>query len=208
MSQPAPDRRHGFLSAGLPSISRYRLAGTVVFDALAWFFSLFVAAFLRFEYAGHAIASRELLVVAAIAALHPTRFRLAPSLPSPLADRKLRGDHLPRGHRAIDGLLVLLTLAFGFRRHAPLGVVLAAGAFTLMITAGGRCIWRLIWEYRIQVASSGEGVVVFGAGVAGRQLIDALLTNPGAHYVPVALFDRRPDQTKPHGAQPPGDGRP
>jgi FlaA1/EpsC-like NDP-sugar epimerase len=81
----------------------------------------------------------------------------------------------------------LLTL----RHDLPVGVVLAGSAFTLVLTAGSRCVWRLAREYRHGVSEHAEKVIVFGAGDAGRQVIDTLST-PDSPFTPVALLDDDP----------------
>jgi FlaA1/EpsC-like NDP-sugar epimerase len=74
----------------------------------------------------------------------------------------------------------------------PASATIGGGALALLFAAGLRVSWRRSWERQRLPGSEAERAIIFGAGEAGAQLIDALLGDPGSGYVPVALLDDDP----------------
>ncbi|HWG73773.1 MAG TPA: nucleoside-diphosphate sugar epimerase/dehydratase [Acidimicrobiales bacterium] len=74
----------------------------------------------------------------------------------------------------------------------PASATIGGGALALVAAAGLRVGWRLNWERHRQPADLAERAVIFGAGDAGAQVVDALLADPASSYVPVAILDDDP----------------
>jgi FlaA1/EpsC-like NDP-sugar epimerase len=89
---------------------------------------------------------------------------------------------------AIDLIVNILV----FRHAMPTRSLLAAGAYAFLGCAGIRGVWRLIWEFRTQKTPRAKRAIVFGAGVGGEQVIDALW--PRGPFLPVALLDDSPQK--------------
>ena len=78
-------------------------------------------------------------------------------------------------------------------RLVPVSVTLVAAMVAFVGMAAARYIWRLAIDRRRRVPVHGRRrVVVLGAGNAGTQVIDSLLTDQSSPYVPVALVDDDP----------------
>jgi len=70
----------------------------------------------------------------------------------------------------------------------PLSTVIGGTMCALVCTLGSSMIVRLARE-NSQKPSSAEKVLIFGAGPAGQQLIDSMLTDPDSIYNPVGILD-------------------
>ncbi|MCU4187259.1 polysaccharide biosynthesis protein [Acidiferrimicrobium sp. IK] len=89
-------------------------------------------------------------------------------------------------------IVVLVVDVLALSHAAPVGAVLAAGAFTFILTAGLRSGWRVAGERRLRPPDQAERAIIFGAGRGGHQIIDALLHNLDSPLLPVALLDDDP----------------
>ena len=177
-------------------VHRYRRALAPVLDSAAWVLAILAASLLRFKLASGAF-SQELLLAIAIAIvlqlaigfilLYQRRWRLGSF------------EEIVALTSTIAGvtLALLVVSVVGLRHYVPVGVVIAGGAFTLVLTGGGRCAWRLAREYQ-QLSSmrQGEEVIVFGMGEVGQQITSTLLTTPNSPYHPIALLDDDPAKRK------------
>ncbi|MGH9056357.1 MAG: polysaccharide biosynthesis protein, partial [Acidimicrobiales bacterium] len=74
----------------------------------------------------------------------------------------------------------------------PASATIGGGALALVAATAIRVVWRLHWERQRQPGRFAERTIVFGAGEAGAQLVDALLVDPTAAYRPVAVLDDDP----------------
>lgn len=92
---------------------------------------------------------------------------------------------------AVTGALFALE-AMRPRHPLPLSAVVAAGAFTLVVSGGARGLWRLSAQRALCAGPGAEPAVVLGLGQAGMQLVDSLLSTPDSPYRPVALLDDDP----------------
>ena len=80
-------------------------------------------------------------------------------------------------------------------RPIPMSVPLIASTIMLVLSAGVRYMWRLLYDRRLRPQSEGvERVVVIGAGEGGQQIITAMLRNPAGRLLPVALIDDDPSK--------------
>jgi FlaA1/EpsC-like NDP-sugar epimerase len=75
-------------------------------------------------------------------------------------------------------------------RWVPLSVAVTGGIPALMMMTSTRYAWRFLLQHRRRPrAEDVRRLLVFGAGEAGQQLVDALLRDSQSAYVPVALLD-------------------
>ena len=174
-------------------IRRYRRWIAPLLDSAGWIAALLAASLLRFRLDSTRALTDGLIVAIAIAVamqlvigfltIYRRRWRLGSF------------EEIVALTATISGVtLVLLIASLGFmRQELPIGVVIAGGAFTLVLTAGGRCAWRLVREFRQHsTLRQGEEVIVFGMGQPGQQITFTLLTTLNSPYRPVALLDDDP----------------
>lgn len=81
--------------------------------------------------------------------------------------------------------LTLAIVAFGVRSDIPRATPFIYWTFALLLIGGSRLLVRSL--YQSLAHSSGKSVVIYGAGVSGRQLLSTLL--PGEDYRPIAFID-------------------
>jgi FlaA1/EpsC-like NDP-sugar epimerase len=87
---------------------------------------------------------------------------------------------------------LLLVYDVTLPRHAlPVSAVVVSAAGVFILTAGYRAAWRMLWDHHNR-PSSAQPAIVYGAGVAGQQVLGALLSDPASPYCPVALLDDDP----------------
>jgi FlaA1/EpsC-like NDP-sugar epimerase len=172
---------------------RFRRRSAPLLDSGAWILAILAASLLRFKLDSARALTDGLLVAIGIAVvlqlsigflvLYWRRWRLGSF------------EEIVALTATISGVtLILLVASLAFIRHdLPVGVAIAGGAFTLVLTAGGRCAWRLVREFKQHAAlQQGEDVIVFGLGEAGQQITSTLLTTPNSPFHPVALLDDDP----------------
>lgn len=93
---------------------------------------------------------------------------------------------------AVTVLLIIIDLET-LPRWVPLSVAVAGGIPALVVMASTRYAWRYLLQRRSRPrADSMSRLLVFGAGDAGQQLVDALLRDRQSAYLPVALLDDDP----------------
>ncbi|HEX3795506.1 MAG TPA: nucleoside-diphosphate sugar epimerase/dehydratase [Acidimicrobiales bacterium] len=161
-------------------------------DAAAWTLSLAFATYLRFGLHVDLIPGWHLLVAIAVAVV----VQSATGWPRLYRVRWKAGSFeqvsaLVPPVATTGVVLVVVGLVF-FRHDLPVGSVVAAGAFTLLLTAGGRIGWRYLQQNTATAPDTAERVIVFGAGEGGRQLINALVGAGSVPMHPVALLDDDP----------------
>lgn len=75
----------------------------------------------------------------------------------------------------------------------PVGSLVAAPAFAMILMGGSRYVWRLRTDRRQRPDdATAERVLVFGAGRAGRSVVASMLASPDCRYLPVAFLDDDP----------------
>ena len=92
------------------------------------------------------------------------------------------------------GFILAIASTLSIRSGVSYGAVLAATVFTLALALGGRAMYRLV---TVSVGARPSGLVfgraiVFGAGDAGIQVVEALLGTHTASFRPVVLLDDDP----------------
>ncbi|MEO1063543.1 MAG: aminotransferase class I/II-fold pyridoxal phosphate-dependent enzyme [Actinomycetota bacterium] len=166
---------------------------TVFADAFAWIVAVVVASGARFEYESFHFDTVGLLRYLAVVVL----LQLGVGF----------GLGLYRGRwrvAAFDETLALFVTAalvtvvgtvadvLLLDRAVPVSVSLGAGPLALVLMAAARLGWRLYIEHRRRPDADADGrtrLVVFGAGDAGMQAVNAMLGNRDSRYVPVAFVD-------------------
>jgi len=94
------------------------------------------------------------------------------------------------------GMCLGLLSVIAIRSAVSYGSVLAATAFCLVLALGGRAMYRLIAlsSFRNPISATAERAIIFGAGVAGTQVIEALSAAGEPPFNPVALLDDDPNK--------------
>jgi FlaA1/EpsC-like NDP-sugar epimerase len=91
----------------------------------------------------------------------------------------------------LAGAVLLLGTLAGPRTSIPRSVAPLATAFTIAGTVAARSFWRL-FRQRQAKPTSGQPVVVVGAGDAAYQIVRNLMNTPGSPFLPAALLDDDP----------------
>jgi FlaA1/EpsC-like NDP-sugar epimerase len=181
------------LQEGHTGWTRYRSVGQPAIDALIWALALLGAAILRY---GASLPvdfwSRSSLIVAlAIAA------QLAVGFATTLYRSRWRVgsfEEMAALATAVSVVTVILVVIVIFLPVHPLPVsaIVGGGALTLIVAGAARSAWRLNQERHRRPNLEAERSIVFGAGVGGLQLVNALLSDPTSQYLPVAVLDDDP----------------
>ncbi|MEU4236706.1 nucleoside-diphosphate sugar epimerase/dehydratase [Actinoplanes sp. NPDC026619] len=176
-----------------------RVAAPAV-DCLAWVAGLYAAMLARYEY------DLELRHLAA----------LAPVLIVAVAVQIALGQamHLYRGRYEFGTIeeirvlirIALLDVAFLFladmwaRDQAiPAGAPVVGGVAAILLMLGARLVWRLREAaYSRPDARVAARVLVFGAGAAGRHLLQSMLGDPTGRYLPIGVVDDDPGARRQH----------
>ncbi len=178
---------------------RWRFPLSAVLDAALWLGALYVATLARLSFEPEAIVASNYAKVAVVA--------IAMQLTAGVLMGLYRGRHpiasfgevmLVVASSVLAGsaatLLVVLT---GSPSLLPISAVLAATAYQMLGALGVRYVGRLIVEISGRSGHDREHrAIVFGAGDAGYQLVQALQRDPEADTVPVALLDDDPTKAK------------
>ncbi len=176
-------------------LKRYLGIVQLLIDVAAWGVAAWVALYLRFDFHPSPLDREQLLkflpMVVAIQAgvgvsvgLYRRRWRYGS-----FDEVAMLG--VTAG--LATAILVLIDSEFLDPRLVPVSVVLVGGALGLLLMAAGRYAMRLQLEHgRRPDDSSAERLLVFGAGVAGQQVIRTMMQVPGSPYVPVGILDDDP----------------
>ena len=195
--QPGGRQKEGPASSGLPAaywvISRHRRVFLAGADCVAWAAAITAADLLRYQFDPAKTLTLHLLVIVVAAGA----MQVAVGLLSPLYRSRWRVGSLEEilclapVVMAVTGLVTAVS-ALPDRHVVPASATVGGGALALVLAAGYRVLWRLEWERRRPSGGAAERTIIFGAGEAGAQLVDSLLSDPGSGYVPVAVLDDDP----------------
>lgn len=172
--------------------ARAKTSVLVAMDCCFWAVALVVATLLRFQLHEQRALTLDLLWAILVAlAVHVVTGSFL------LYARRWRVGSFEEITTLAATVAVTTAVLFAFailvlHHRVPAGAVLAAGTFTLLLSAGARSGFRFIREQLLQRPRNAEGVILFGAGIAGQQLIDAMLLTPDSPYIPVGLLDDDP----------------
>ena len=175
-------------------LRRHRAVLFPTFDALAWALLLYLTSLLRFQLHTPEIRPGPFAVTVVIAAIcqvglgyGTVLYRMQWRVGSFEEARALAWTVA-----ATTGVLVAYDL--GLRHHAiPVSAVVVSGAGVFIVAAGYRAAWRMAWEHRTRPVSA-QPALVYGAGVGGEQVVEAMLSDPTSPYRPVALLDDDPEK--------------
>ena len=172
-----------------------RFVKLVVFDSLVWVFSYLVLAVVRLNLDAGRVPWRHLFLVIAVVVVAyalvswPLRLHLGRA---PLASL----DEMLRLGAAV-AIVTALVFAVNYVTNPsfiPRSIPITAGLAALIVVAWGRALVR--WRRERRVAGHAEHgkepVLVVGAGIAARQLIRSMTTDPTSKWVPVGLLDDEP----------------
>ncbi|MGH9115625.1 MAG: polysaccharide biosynthesis protein [Acidimicrobiales bacterium] len=174
-------------------LSRHRQALLVLADGAVWGVCIAVATLLRFEFDPAKSLTAGLLVIVVVAAL----MQAALGLVTPLYRTRWRVGSFEQvlclaTTIAVVTAGVTAVNAMPNQHVLPASATIGGGALALVAATAIRVLWRLRWERHRQPGRSAERTIVFVAGEAGAQLVDALLVDPTAAYRPVAVLDDDP----------------
>ncbi len=172
-----------------------RLVKLLIFDSLVWAAAYLIAAFVRLNLeAGKVPWGHVLVVLAVVVVAHalvgwPLRLHQGRS---PLAslDEMLRLGVAV----AVVSALVFVANYVTSPSYIPRSIPVTAGLAALIVMAWGRALvrWRREWVTAQRAERGKDPVLVVGAGIAGRQLIRSMNTDPTSRWVPVGLLDDEP----------------
>ena len=174
-------------------VTRYRRPVLAAADVAVWACSLVVATLLRYQF--NWTRSFTLDLVAMIAAAIVLQLAIG------------NVTQLYRARWRVGSFEEALCLAFTMScvtvaitvlsilspQHVlPIGATVGGGTLALLMASGLRVAWRLNGERLVHRPHSTERAIIFGAGEAGVQLVQRLLSDPSSGYLPVAVLDDDP----------------
>lgn len=178
------------------------MLGRMFLDSTAWALAMLVAFMLRYSVLLNqqsvldVIDAEALSMNIAFAALFQVGFGLL--------FKVYRRDHeygsfeeiLLAGAAVVATGVVLFTWSFIDEMlrwpHLPHSVPLISMAFALMLMAGMRMAKRTYVEWRQKRRKDGEPVIIYGAGLAGRLVIQSMMQDRKSTVHPVAIIDDNP----------------
>jgi FlaA1/EpsC-like NDP-sugar epimerase len=175
--------------------SSLRRIGLSAFDIGVWSFSLFAATVLRYELDLQQIADANLELITFLAVAG------APLVGAAFQAYRGRNSigtvedaiNVSTATGVVGGVLFGANI-LSSSALVPRSVPLIATLIALLIAVGARVAVRL---YRERIARPdrhlSQRVIIFGAGVDGRQLVRSMLSDQDSGYLPVALLDDAPD---------------
>jgi FlaA1/EpsC-like NDP-sugar epimerase len=175
------------------TVSRHRQSVLAAADASAWVGCLTIATLLRYGFnLTRSITFGLLLIVAAAVAL-----QLAIGNATQLYRARWRvgsfEETLCLATTMLAVTVVITVFSVVSPQHVlPVSATVGGGALALLVASGLRVGWRLNGERTLRQPHSSERAIIFGAGEAGVQLVQALLADPSNGYLPVAVLDDDP----------------
>ena len=170
---------------------RRRFALQASFDALMWGAAVVLGTMLRYEFAFAKLEAGPIALVAVVGAA--TQIGLGRAVG--LYIHRWRYATFEEALGLVETVVlvtasVALLDAFVLGHAVPVAAAIMAGPLSFMGMCSGRFAWRFYLERsRRPGAVDSEGVLVFGAGEGGSQIIQAMLSHSQSPYIPVALLD-------------------
>ncbi len=177
---------------------RYRSAGQIVVDGVAWALALYAATLFRYDFRATIREFNGLLLLIPLAVVVHALAGIACGL---YTGRSRFGsfDEVVSMVRsvAITALVLFAVNPLAHPRLVPASVPVVGGVMALGLLAGIRYCWRLALERRRRPnAEECHRILIFGAGDGAAQVIPALLRDPNSAYMPVGLIDDDPAKRK------------
>ena len=178
------------LPPGYFAISRHRRATMVAADAFVWAGSIASLNVLRYNFhLSEALTPSLGLVVGVALGLQALVGWVTPVYRATWRVGSLEELlWLAPTVAAVGAAVGIITLA-PVRHVLPATAIVGGTALALVGASALRVAWRLNWERHRRPVELAERAIIFGAGEAGVQLIEVLLTDPASGYLPVALLD-------------------
>jgi len=158
-------------------------------DGIVWFTAVYLATWLRFDFAVEQFATRAAVFAGTAVVLQI----LVGAVVGPYAVGHVRGSFeesvdIARTVGIVTGVLVAWALV-AEPIVVPRSVPVIAGALALAAMFAVRFLLRT-WRSRRRIPQAAQRrVIVFGAGDAGRRLVHEMDHDPQSGYYPVALLD-------------------
>ena len=158
-------------------------------DSLVWFFAVYLATWLRFDFDIDEFAVRAVVFACGAVALQV----LFGAMFGPYAVGHVRGSFeesgdIARTVAAVTGVLLVWSL-LSDPIVVPRSVPLIAGALALAAMFAVRFVVRSMRTRRRAPQHEQRQVIVFGAGDAGRRLLREMTEDRRSGFFPVALLD-------------------
>lgn len=170
----------------------------MVVDALIWVLTVAAALWLRFDFSSDQVAAsfgdaRVYVIIAVLVVL---------SLVVGWSTGIYRGRYIPGSLHETSvfvanyALVVIVVfvgyLPTGSSDLVPRSTPLIAGAFAVLACLALRSVVRRKELFGAGAGEGAEPVLVFGAGIGGRQLVQQLRRSPEAKFEPLAILDDDP----------------
>jgi FlaA1/EpsC-like NDP-sugar epimerase len=166
----------------------------LVVDALAWAAGLHIAVLTRYEFGLDVYREAGLAPMIALAVGLQAAFGYAFNLYRARYRFGSLEDVTALWRTVLATTVVLLWLDLllpGYR--VPVGSPLVGGLLALVAMLAGRLLWRLSLDARARPDERvATRVLLFGAGSAGRNLVQSMRYDPHGKYLPVGVIDDDP----------------
>jgi FlaA1/EpsC-like NDP-sugar epimerase len=174
-------------------VTRHRRAFLAAADASVWVVCITIATLLRYGFnLDRSITLGLLLIVVAAVAL-----QLAIGNATQLYRARWRVGSFEEALTLASTMLCVTVAITAFSaalpQHVlPISATVGGGALALLMASGLRVGWRLSGERSLRPHHTSERTIIFGAGEAGVQLVNALLADPSNGHRLVAVLDDDP----------------
>jgi len=187
----------------LTNSSRFVVLSSVmqfVIDMVIWSVTAIAASYARFEYQGHhdpfgATRSSVIRVIPIVLVVHALVGYVVG-----IYRRRWRYGSFDEVGGLVVATIITTSVLFLLRffdtslNPFPRSVIFISGFAGLCFVAASRYAWRLIREQlRRPTDQTAAKILVYGAGEGGIQMVNTLLRNPQAPYLPVGFLDDNPD---------------
>ncbi len=176
-------------------LRRRRFLVQALLDSVAWALGLTLATALRYDLDFTRIGDQRALIALAIVA------QVAVGRVAGLYIGRWQFGSFEELAAVTRGILAVTALVFVIEQWVvdlgpiPRSAILGGGVIAFVLMGASRYTWRLAVERALRPGGEeAERLIVFGAGDAGTQAIDALLRQPSSRYLPVALLDDDPSR--------------
>ena len=175
------------------ALRRRRVAVVIIGDSAAWLLAFYISAWMRYDSASAPAPWLRITAVALIAVLtydvlaSATRFHQGRAALASLEEMMALGGHAV----VAGGVISVVNLG---THWLPRSVPIAAALIAVVLSAAARAVWRRLREMRHERRSAkhATGVVVVGAGQAGRELVASMQADPLRTWHPVGFLDDDP----------------
>ena len=175
------------------TVSRYRQVVQAVADGATWAVCITGATVLRYGLRPKDALTGRLAFIVAVAVV----LQVAVGYATELYRSQWRVGSFEQVQALAKTVIVVTAavtvLSLTQSQHVvPVSATVGGGALALIVAAALRSFWRLNWERQKMPMAQAERAIIFGAGQAGAQLVDALFADPTSPFVPVGLLDDDP----------------